>query len=351
MRIGIPKEIKSQEGRVALTPDACKALIAEGHVVAVQKHSGEVSGYRDEHYQSAGVQLVEDPETLYGHSELVVKVKEPQGEETRWLKRDQLLFCYLHLAAERHLIPLLLDSGVTAIGFELVEVDQTLPLLTPMSVVAGRLAAQTSTQLLHTSYGGKGLLAGGIEGTDSGHAVVIGGGQAGRAALRDLLCSGSQVTLLDINQNTLDRVKAEFPDVCTADSSDSRVVAEVVANADILIGAALIPGRRAPVVVSREMVRSMTPGSVIVDIAIDQGGCIETSRPTTHDNPTYIEEGQVHYCVTNMPGVVPRTSTQALSHAILPYVRQLASGRGLEDTALQRAIYLQEGEIQYAGLK
>ena len=210
MRIGIPKEIKPQEGRVALTPGACETLIAQGHEVAVQSHAGESSGYGDELYQAVGVEIFSDAQTLYSRSEVVVKVKEPLATEAPWLNKGQVLFCYLHLAAEHELIQLLLDSGVTAIGFELVEVDGALPLLSPMSVVAGRLAAQISTQLLHTSYGGKGLLVGGVDGTEPGHAVVIGGGTAGRAALRDLLCTGARVSLLDISQQTLDRVKAEF---------------------------------------------------------------------------------------------------------------------------------------------
>jgi alanine dehydrogenase len=351
MKIGVPAEIKTQEGRVALTPEACEFLISQGHEVFLQSKAGAASGYSDDDYLAMGVRLIEGARELYELSELLVKVKEPQPQEAGWLRRDQLLFCYLHLAAEPELTDLLLNSGVTAVGFEILQIDHSLPLLAPMSEVAGRLAAQVSGHLLHRTQGGKGLLIGGVNGTDPGHAVVIGGGQAGIAALRDLLLSGATVTLLDINRERLDWARDQFPGIRVQDSGQPEKVSDAVASADIVIGAALIPGKRAPIVVTRQMVSRMKPGGVIVDIAIDQGGCIETSRPTSYDNPTYIEEGQVHFCVANMPGAVPRTSAQALSKAILPYVAQLASGALASDSALQGAIYLRDGEIQYAGLK
>jgi len=351
MRIGIPTEIKTLEGRVALTPEACRALVEQSHDVMLQSEAGVISGYRDEEYQQAGVTIIDTARALYDASDLVVKVKEPQAEEASWLRPDQILFCYLHLAAEHDLTRALLNSGVTAIGFEIIDVNGALPLLSPMSHVAGRLAVQISTQLLHTYQGGKGLLLGGVDGTDRGNAVVIGAGQAGIAAMTDLLCAGANVSLLDINTGRLAEIQSVYPSVSVHDSSQPEVVAEVISTVDILIGAALIPGKRAPVVVSRDMVRQMPDGGVIVDIAIDQGGCIETSRPTGYDSPTYIEEGIVHFCVTNMPGAVPRTATQALSHAIASYVGNIAAGELSTDSILQGAIYLRDGKIQYPCLK
>ncbi|MCW8963519.1 MAG: alanine dehydrogenase [Gammaproteobacteria bacterium] len=351
MRIGIPTEIKAEEGRVALTPEACQMLVHQSHEVVMQTGAGLNSGYSDAEYQAVGVTILPNPKDVYGDCDLLVKVKEPQPHEVEWFKPGQLLFCYLHLAALPELTDALLESGVTALGFEIVKVDNRLPLLSPMSHVAGRLAVQTATQLLHSTRGGKGLLLGGVDGTDPGHAVVIGAGEAGMAAARDLLCSGAKVTLLDINAERLAAMKDEHPALHTLNSRDPDVVRTVVANADVLIGAALVAGRKAPVVVTREMVRDMPDGGAIVDIAIDQGGCIETSRPTSYDNPVYVDEGMLHFCVTNMPGAVPRTSTQALSHVITPYVAQIASGQITDDRVLQGAIYLEGGEIQYAGLK
>ena len=351
MRIGIPVEIKNQEGRVALTPMACQSLIELSHEVLLQAGAGKDSGYNDEEYAAAGVNLVDGAGALYNDCDLLVKVKEPQPEEVARLRSDQMLFRYLHLAAEQDLTSALLSSGVTAIGFEIIEVNSELPLLSPMSQVAGRLTAQISAHLLHSNEGGKGLLTGGIAGTDPGNAVVIGAGQAGLAAANDLLCSGVNVTLLDINTDRLAAIKTQFPAITTVDSSQPGMLASLICSADIVIGAVLAPGKRAPVVVTREMVQDMPNGGVIVDIAIDQGGCIETSRPTSYDNPTYIEEGIVHFCVTNMPGAVPRTATQALSNAIAPYVEKLARGEISSDAVLQGAIYLQGGKIQYTGLK
>ena len=351
MRIGIPAEIKTKEGRVALTPVACRSLTEKSHEVMLQAGAGLASGYSDEEYQAAGVTLINTAREIYDSSDLLVKVKEPQAEEASWLRSDQILFCYLHLAAEHDLTVALLDTGVTAIGFEIIEVYGRLPLLSPMSQVAGRLAAQISTYLLHSNHGGKGLLLGGVAGTDPGNVVVIGAGQAGVAAMADLLCAGANVSMLDINTDRLKEVQSQYPAISVYDSSQPDAITEIIANTDILVGAALVPGKRAPVVVTREMVRQMSDGGVIVDIAIDQGGCIETSHPTGYDNPTYIEEGIVHFCVTNMPGAVPRTATQALSHAISPYVEKIAAGELSADSVLQGAIYLRDGKIQYAGLK
>jgi alanine dehydrogenase len=349
MRIGIPTEIKPQEGRVALTPEACRQLVEHGHDVCLQTGAGQASGYPDDDYAHAGVRLLDSARQVYDSGDLLVKVKEPQSTETEWLRTGQLLFSYLHLAAEPRLTSQLLACGVTAIGFEIIKVDGDLPLLSPMSQVAGRLAAQVSVELLHSNNGGKGLLLGGLKGTDPGHAVVIGAGKAGMAAVKDLLCTGARVSLLDINLEKLLLIQKEYPSLHIYDSTEPGLLSDIVLSADILIGAALIPGKKAPVLVSREMVRSMPDGGVIVDIAIDQGGCIETSRPCNYENPTYVDEGIVHFCVTNMPGAVPRTATQALSHAILPYVEALADGHLDHDSVLQGAIYLGGGEIQYSG--
>ncbi len=355
MIIGIPKEIRAHEERVALTPLACARLVSEGNEVCMESTAGLGSGYMDTEYTDAGVTVIAEVEKLYETSDLIVKVKEPQSEEVRHLKSGQLLFCYLHLAAEQDLTSHLLESGVTAVGFEIIQLeDGRLPLLAPMSIVAGRLAAHVGTTLLHGHSGGKGLLLGALGHDDiqidRGNVIVLGAGNAGEAAMLDLIRTGADVHVFDINADRLRILKDMNPAITTCNAGSPAILREHLRHCDLLVGAVLVPGRRSPKVVSREMVAEMPEKSVIVDIAIDQGGCVATSRPTHWDNPTFIEEGVLHFCVTNMPGAVARTSTQALSAAILPYVSDIAAGKLMEDPVLQGGIYLSEGKIECSGL-
>lgn len=350
MRIGIPKEVRAHEGRVALIPEHCRQLVEAGHEVFIEGGAGSVSGYSDGAYQKAGVRLVDNARRIYTENNLVIKVKEPSLDEISWLQSGQTLFCYLHLAAAIHLVKPLLASGVCALGFEIVEKDGVLPLLEPMSRIAGRLAGHIGINLLHGYAGGRGILLGGIDNTDPGKVMVLGAGNAGAATVDVLQCTGAKVHLLDINQKKLHAVKRRYHDVVVHHAVESTDLVHHLQDCDLLVGAVLSKGQRAPVVVNRDMVKCLPPGSVIVDIAIDQGGCIETSRPTDYRNPTYVDEGVLHFCVTNMPGAVSRTATQALSAVIWPYVERLASGGILNNPDLYGAIYLQEGEIKYAPL-
>jgi alanine dehydrogenase len=318
MRVGIPKEIKAKEGRVALIPPAAGELVKRGHEVYLQAGAGITSGYPDLDYRNAGVRIVEDAVTLYGEAELVLKVKEPIAAEYGLLRDDHVLFCFLHLAANAELALVLQDKGLTAVAFETVEQNGRLPILAPMSEIAGRLAVQIGAVLLHTPEGGRGLLLGGLPSAERGHVVVLGAGNVGRCAVGAAAEMGTQVTVFARSRESLMRVHALGPNV-TALPAYQTLIAEAVLNADLLVGAVLVPGARAPRLVSAELVAQMKPGSVIVDVAVDQGGCVETIKPTDYDHPVYLEEGVVHFGVTNMPGAVPRTSSQALSSALLPF--------------------------------
>lgn len=344
MRVGIPKEIKPKEGRVALIPPAAGALVKHGHEVYLQAGAGITSGYPDLDYRNAGVRIVEDAVTLYGEAELVLKVKEPIAAEYGLLRDDHILFCFLHLAANAELALVLQDKGLTAVAFETVEEEGQLPILAPMSEIAGRLAIQIGAVLLHTPEGGRGLLLGGLPACERGHVVVLGAGNVGRCAVGAAAEMGAQVTVFARSRESLMRVHVLGPNV-TALPAYQTLIAEAVLNADLLVGAVLIPGARAPRLVSAELVAQMKPGSVIVDVAVDQGGCVETIRPTDYDHPVYMEEGVVHFGVTNMPGAVPRTSSQALASALLPFVLRLAGKDGLANAALREAINVREGEI------
>lgn len=344
MRVGIPKEIKPKEGRVALIPPAAGELVKHGHEVYLQAGAGITSGYPDLDYRNAGVRIVEDAVTLYGEAELVLKVKEPIAAEYGLLRDDHILFCFLHLAANAELALVLQDKGLTAVAFETVEEEGQLPILAPMSEIAGRLAIQIGAVLLHTPEGGRGLLLGGLPACERGHVVVLGAGNVGRCAVGAAAEMGAQVTVFARSRESLMRVHVLGPNV-TALPAYQTLIAEAVLNADLLVGAVLIPGARAPRLVSAELVAQMKPGSVIVDVAVDQGGCVETIRPTDYDHPVYMEEGVVHFGVTNMPGAVPRTSSQALASALLPFVLRLAGKDGLANAALREAINVREGEI------
>jgi alanine dehydrogenase len=351
MRIGIPREVKPLEGRVALSPEACSTLVHHGHEVLVESSAGVLSGYADAQYQSAGAQVTADAQALYAGAELVVKVKEPVAADLAHLRRDHLLFCFLHLAPNPELTRQLLEIGLTAVGFETVETDAgQLPLLAPMSDIAGRLAVQIGTHLLHQPQGGKGLLLGGLPGVGRGHVVILGAGHAGGNAAALAAAVGAEVVVFDPRHDRLVAMRALGNNVTALYPYQDRLHHEV-ARADLLIGATLQTGTRTPHIVSRTMVASMQPGSVVVDISVDQGGCIETTRPTTYDAPTYVEEGVLHFCVTNMPGAVPRSATQALSAAILPWTLQLAAGGWEQHAPLQRAVNVRGGEIIHPALR
>lgn len=351
MRIGVPKEIKPLEGRVGLIPAACADLMRAGHTVYIETGAGLKSGYPDSAYAALGVNVVPDAEHLYEAAELIVKVKEPVEGDLHWLRADHLLFCYLHLAASHELTERLRAIGLTAVAFETVDVDGTLPLLAPMSDIAGRLAIQIGANLLQQPQGGKGLLLGGLPGVERGRVTVIGAGQAGGNAVAMAAAMGAEVTVFDRKRDRLEAMRVLGPNV-TALYPYAEAIDQAVRAADILIGAVLIPGAKATHIVSHEQVRGMAPGSVIVDISVDQGGCIETTRPTTYAAPTYVVDGVVHFCVTNMPGAVPRSASQALSAAILPYALRLAGDphwRG--DPALATGLNLAHGAIEHPAVR
>lgn len=344
MRIGIPKEIKVHEGRVALIPPAVNELVRNGHEVFVQSSAGVASGYPDQDYRQAGAQIVPDAAALYGRAQMVLKVKEPIAPEYDLLRKDHILFSYLHLAATPKLAQVLVKKGLTAVGFETVVANGKLPLLAPMSAIAGRLAVHIGTTLLHGPAGGRGVMLGGLPSTERGHVVILGAGAAGGNAATVAAALGAQVTVFAPHREELERMHALGPNV-TALPSYAPLIAQAVSGADLLIGAVLIPGAKAPKLVSAELVRRMKPGSVIIDVSVDQGGCIETTRPTDYDHPTYIQDGVVHFGVTNMPGAVPRTASQALSTVLTPYVLRLATEGGLNDPAIAAGVNVSGGRI------
>jgi alanine dehydrogenase len=353
MLIGIPKEIKDNEYRVAIIPDGVRALVLAGHKVCVQTGAGTEIGFSDEAYREAGAELAQSPEDIY-RADLVVKVKEPQPIETGFLRPGQLLFCYLHLAAAPDLAQTLIARGVTAIGYETVtDAAGGFPLLMPMSEIAGRMAPQMGALGLMRPYGGNGTLVTGVPGVWPAMIAIIGGGTVGMNAVRVAVGLGARVRLLDRKADKLRHAEELFGARCETAFATPDEIARAVSQADIVVGAAMVAGRRAPHILSREHLRSMRPGSVLVDVAIDQGGIAETSRPTTHSQPFYVEEGIVHYCVTNMPGAVARTATLALTHATLPFVMALANkgvGAAEEDPHLARGLQVRDGKIVYPGL-
>ena len=350
MRIGIPREIKTLEGRVALIPPAAAELVQAGHEVLVEAGAGEASGYSDTAYADVGIRVVPDAAALYGEATLIVKVKEPIEPEYGLLRADHIVFSYLHLAAVPELAKVLCDKGLTAVAFETVEDRGQLPLLAPMSDIAGRLSVQIGATLLHRPNGGRGLLLGGMPAAERGHVVVLGAGSAGGNAVAVASDLGARVTVFARSRSSLARMHAIDANV-TALPSYAPLVEAAVKDADLLIGAVLITGAKAPKLVSEALVKAMKPGAAIVDIAVDQGGCIATTRPTTYAEPTYIEHGVVHFAVTNMPGAVPRTASQALSASLLPYVLKLAAEGGIADPALQTGINVQAGKIVHPAVK
>ncbi len=351
MRIGVPKETKTLEGRVALVPAAAGDLVKRGHEVWLEKDAGIKSGFQDEEYARLGVKIAPDAAALYEKGEMIVKVKEPIAGDLAHLRKDHLLFCYLHLAAEPVLTRKLLDIGLTGVAFETVELPNgDLPLLAPMSVIAGKIGVQVGTHLLHQPMGGKGKLLGGLPSTERGKVVVFGAGKAGGASAALAAAAGANVTVFEMRQDRMDEMMRLGNNV-TALYPYHDVVAREVAAADLVVGAVLVTGAKAPHVMTREMLRDMGDGSVVVDIAIDQGGCFETSRPTTWKDPTYVEEGVTHFCVTNMPGAVPQTSSQAICAAILPWVNKLASGDAWRSNeALVKGINVEGGKLVHPAL-
>jgi alanine dehydrogenase len=348
--VGIPRETKPLEGRVALTPAAAAELVRRGVQLGIERGAGVGSGYADADYRTIGARLLPDADALYDWAQLVVKVKEPVGDEIDRLKPDHLLFCYLHLAANPDLTGRLCDIGLTALAFETVVDGGRLPILSPMSDIAGRIAVQVGAHLLHTPQGGRGILLGGLASVERGEVVVLGAGNAGGASVRAAAAMGANVTVFDKNPQQLERMHRVAPNVTALVSTDA-AVSEAAAAADLLIGAVLLPGAAAPRVVSRAQVAQMRPGSVIADIAVDQGGCIETTRATTYDAPTYFDQGVQHFCVTNMPGAVPRSATQALSAAMLPYLLILLNADWRDDPRLSGAINVSGGEVVHPALR
>ncbi|RXZ42771.1 alanine dehydrogenase [Crenobacter cavernae] len=342
MRIGVPKEVKNHEYRVGLTPSGVRELVAHGHKVLVQAHAGLAIGFSDEQYLGAGAAIVSDAEAVFGQSDLVIKVKEPQPVECRMLRPGQVLFAYLHLAPDPNQATLLMESKAVAIAYETVTDERGgLPLLAPMSEVAGRMAIQAGAHALEKAQGGRGVLLSGVPGVLPARVVVLGGGVVGLNAARTAMGLGADVIILDKSLPRLKDIDNLFGGrIKTLFSSQSHIE-DAIRDADLVVGAVLVPGAAAPRLVSRSMLKTMKAGAVLVDVAIDQGGCFETSRPTTHQEPTYIVDGIVHYCVANMPGGVARTATQALTHATLPYALLLAD-QGWR-AALTSNMYLRNG--------
>ena len=334
MIIGVPKEIKEQEQRVALLPSAVDQLIKRGHTVLAEKNAGVGSGYPDQEYKRAGAEIVDLAKDVWARADMIVKVKEPLPAEFLHLRKGQILFTYLHLAASKSLTEALLKSGVTGIAYETIQVNNRLPLLEPMSEVAGRMSVVMGANYLAKHNGGSGVLLGGVPGVMPGRVVVVGAGTSGVNALRMAKGLGADVTILDIDVERLRFLDIAIEDLHTLYSSEANLN-HLMPECDLLIGAVLLPGAKAPKLITREMLRKMKPGSVLVDISIDQGGCAETSRPTTHLQPTYVEENVIHYCVANMPAAYARTSTQALTNVTYRYI-QLLADRGLEEACKQQ---------------
>ncbi|HEY4554121.1 MAG TPA: alanine dehydrogenase [Bacillaceae bacterium] len=352
MRIGVPKEIKNNENRVAMTPAGVVTLSSAGHEVHIETGAGLGSGFTDADYAQAGAKIVNTAAEAW-EMDMVMKVKEPLPEEYRYFREDLILFTYLHLAAETELTEALISNKVTGIAYETVQLpNRTLPLLTPMSEVAGRMSTQIGAQFLEKNHGGKGILLSGVPGVQRGKVTIIGGGVAGTNAAKMAIGLGAQVTIIDLNPDRLRQLDDIFGNDVTTLMSNPYNIAAAVKESDLVIGAVLIPGAKAPKLVTTEMIESMKPGSVVVDIAIDQGGIFETSdRITTHDNPTYEKFGVVHYAVANMPGAVPRTSTIALTNVTVPYALQIAN-KGykqacLDNEPLMKGINTLDGKVTY----
>lgn len=352
MIIGIPKEIKKNEHRVAITPAGVGELKKCGHTVYIQSSAGLNSGFSDEEYSSEGAQLLKTAEEVYSKSEMIIKVKEPIEQEYQLIKKDQIVFTYFHFASSEVLTKAMIASGAICIAYETVEkTDKSLPLLIPMSEVAGRMSIQQGAKYLEKQYQGRGVLLGGVPGVPPANVLVLGGGIVGMNAAKMAAGLGANVTIMDVNMTRLRYLSDVLPANVTTIVSNSYNILKAAKEADLIIGAVLIPGAKAPILISKNMLKDLKPGTVLVDVAVDQGGCIETCKPTTHDNPTYIIDDVVHYCVANMPGAVPYTSTIALTNLTLPYILQLAA-KGwkkacLENDELKKGLNIIQGKIVY----
>lgn len=355
MRIGVPREIKTNEYRVALRPVGAEELTRDGHEVWIERAAGEGSGYPDEAYEAAGARIVDGAEEVFSGCDMVMKVKEPLAEEVARIRAEQIVFTYFHFAASRELTEGMVDSSAISIAYETVELeDGSLPLLVPMSEVAGRMAVQEGARFLERLSGGRGILLGGVPGTPPAEVVILGGGVVGTNSAKIAAGMGAHVTILDVSLDRLRYLDDVMPANVDCLFSDAHTIREALERADLLIGAVLLPGAKAPNLVTREDLGRMKDGAVLVDVAVDQGGCIETVRPTTHEDPVYVVDGVVHYCVANMPGAVPRTSTIALTNATLPYARRIASKgwkRACRDSApLRKGLNIVAGKVVYPGV-
>ncbi|UOB16273.1 alanine dehydrogenase [Abyssalbus ytuae] len=355
MKIGVPKEIKNNENRVGITPAGVLELTKNGHQVYVQSTAGEGSGFSDEEYKNAGAEVLGGIKAVYDVAEMIVKVKEPIAEEYGLIKENQVVFTYFHFASSSELTDAMISSKAICIAYETVEdKDGTLPLLTPMSEVAGRMAVQQGAKYLEKPIKGKGVLLGGVPGVEPGKVLILGGGTVGIQAAKMAAGLGAIVTILDVNLKRLRYISDVMPDNVFTGFSNEYNIRKLIKTYDLIIGGVLIPGAKAPKLITRDMLKEMTPGTVIVDVAVDQGGCFETTKPTTHENPTYIIDDVVHYCVANMPGAVPYTSTVALTNVTLPYVIKLAN-MGWEkacagDEGLHKGLNIIKGEVVYEGI-
>ena len=355
MIVGILKEIKAEENRVSMTPAGVEVMKQNEHTVLVEKAAGTASGFKDAAYIEAGAEIVNTPKEIFDRSDMVMHVKEPKPPEYKLIRENQVIFTYLHLAAAEELTRALIKSGSINIAYETIQkADGSLPLLTPMSEVAGRMAIQQGAKYLEMAQGGHGILLGGVPGVDPGTVIIIGGGAVGTNAAKMACGLGAKVYLLDMNLERLRYLSDVMPSNCFLLMSSPATIRELAKEADVLIGAVLIPGAKAPKLVTREMLKTMKPGSVLVDVAIDQGGCFETSKATTHDDPIYIVDGIVHYCVANMPGAVAKTSTIALTNATLPYAVEIAN-KGWkkamkESTEIKLGANVVKGNVTYKGV-
>ncbi|MFN3783105.1 MAG: alanine dehydrogenase [Spirosomataceae bacterium] len=355
MVIGVPKEIKNNENRVAVTPAGVAEFVKNGHTVYIQATAGEGSGFADAAYLAAGAQILSTIEEVYQIAEMIVKVKEPIASEYALIKENQLLFTYFHFASSEPLTRAMIQSNAVCLAYETVEkIDRSLPLLVPMSEVAGRMAIQEGAKYLEKPQKGKGVLLGGVPGVPSGKVLILGGGIVGTQAAKMAAGLGARVVIMDLNLQRLRHLSDIMPANVTTIMSNEYNIREAIQEADLIVGAVLIPGAKAPHLITRDMLKLMKPGTVVVDVAVDQGGCIETCTPTTHENPTFVIDDIVHYCVANMPGAVPYTSTLALTNATLPYALQLANkgwkNACQQNTELQKGLNIVNGKVVYKGV-
>ncbi|MBN1543798.1 alanine dehydrogenase [candidate division KSB1 bacterium] len=355
MIIGVPKEIKTNENRIALVPAGAEILVRNGHTVLVEKNGGVGSGFTDDAYVAAGAKIIDTPKEIFAQADMIMKVKEPLAQEYDLIRPGQVVFTYFHFAASRELTEAMIKSKSICIAYETVELpDRSLPLLIPMSEVAGRMSVQEGAKYLEKFFGGRGILLGGIPGVKPANVVILGGGVVGSNAAIIAAGMGARVTILDVSLDRMRYLEEVMPKNITTVYSNPHTVREAIAEADLVVGAVLIAGAKAPNLITRDMLKLMKPGSVIVDVAVDQGGCVETIKPTTHQDPTYVVDGVIHYAVANMPGAVPITSTIGLTNATLPYALQLANNGYLkavkEDPDLAKGINVIEGKVTYKGV-